>query len=272
MLKYLPNMPACHIGIRYDARGPNNTIAEGDVSSLLALAEAADTIRRDQADLMIVGGTGSRLNVTDFTWHGGARLAQSGDDDPATTCRPFDAGRRGLVYGEGAAQIVLESREHAERRGRRPLARIAGAACRTEASAQSLRPTGSAIRRAIRAALDAAGLESFHVGHVNAHGAGTREDDPIEAQAIRALLGDVPVSAPKSYFGNLGHGSGMVELAVSLLAMGRGVIPPTLNYETPDPECPVNVVTELRPTDRDAFLALNHNTTGQAAAVIVAAL
>jgi 3-oxoacyl-[acyl-carrier-protein] synthase II len=167
---------------------------------------------------------------------------------------------------------VLESRDHAERRGVRPLARVAAAACRNEPSAETQQPTGSAIRRAMQAALDAAGLQSFHIGHVNAHGISTREDDPVEAQAIREVLGDVPVTAPKSYFGNLGHGSGMVELAVSLLAMGRGVVPPTLNYETPDPECPVNVVTDLRSTDRPAFVALNHNTTGQAAAVVITPL
>ncbi len=126
MLKYLPNMPACHIGIRYDARGPNNTIALGDVSSLVAVAEAAEMIRRDLADVMIVGGTGSRINVTDLTWHAGARLAR-GDAcdiaaDPAAVCRPFDRTRSGMVYGEGAAEFVLESRDHAERRGVRPLA------------------------------------------------------------------------------------------------------------------------------------------------------
>ncbi len=271
MLKYLPNMPACHIGIRYDARGPNNTIAEGDVSSLLALSEAADTIRRDLADVMIVGGTGSRINVTDFLWHAGARVARDGADDPATVSRPFDAARRGMVYGEGAAKIVLESRDHAERRGVRPLARVAGWACRNEPAAETLQPTGRAIGRALEAALAAAGLQSFHIGHVNAHGISTREDDRIEAQAIHDVLGDVPVTAPKSYFGNLGHGSGMVELAVSLLALQRGVVPPTLNYETPDPECPVNVVTDVQPTDRAAFVKLNHNTTGQAAAVVITA-
>ncbi|HEX2475573.1 MAG TPA: beta-ketoacyl-[acyl-carrier-protein] synthase family protein, partial [Lacipirellulaceae bacterium] len=85
-------------------------------------------------------------------------------------------------------------------------------------------------------------------------------------------LGDVPVTAPKSYFGNLGHGSGMVELAISLLALPHGVVPPTLNYEMPDPDCPVSVVTELQPTDRPAFVALNHNTSGQAAAAVIAAL
>jgi 3-oxoacyl-[acyl-carrier-protein] synthase II len=107
LLKYLPNMPACHIGIRYDARGPNNTIAEGDVSSLLAIAEAADTIRRDLADVMIVGGTGSRLNVTDFTWHAGARLARGGADNPAAVCRLLTPAG-GMAYGEGA-QIVLKA-------------------------------------------------------------------------------------------------------------------------------------------------------------------
>jgi len=276
MLKYLPNMPACHIGIRYDARGPNNTIALGDVSSLVALAEAAEMIRRDLADVMIVGGTGSRINVTDLMWHAGARVSR-GDSrnsagDPSTVCRPFDLQRSGMVYGEGAAEFVLESRDHAERRGVRPLARIAGSASRCETTAESQQPTGDAIRRAIRAALAAAKLESFHVGHVNAHGNSTLEDDRAEAQAIRAALGDVPVTAPKSFFGNLGHGSGAVELAVSLVALANGVIPPTLNYETPDPECPVNVVTEPRPVESRTFVKLNHNTTGQATAVVVTAL
>jgi 3-oxoacyl-[acyl-carrier-protein] synthase II len=269
MLKYLPNMPACHIGIRYDARGPNNTISLGDVSSLLALGEAAEVIRRDQADVMIVGGTGTRLNVTDFLWRGAERLASNGEGPPASVCRPFDARRSGMVYGEGAAQIVLESREHAARRGARPIARVAGTASRCELSADDKRPEGDAIRRALVAALELAQIEPDQVGHANAHGNSTREDDPIEAQAIRAVLGDVPVTAPKSYFGNLGHGSGMVELVVSLLALEQGVVPPTLNYETPDPACPVNVVSDLSPSDGRAFVKLNHNTTGQAAAVIV---
>jgi 3-oxoacyl-[acyl-carrier-protein] synthase II len=269
MLKYLPNMPACHIGIRYDARGPNNTISLGDVSPVLALAEATDVIRRDQADVMIVGGTGTRLNVMDFLWRGDQRLASNGAGPPASVCRPFDARRSGMVYGEGAAQIVLESREHANRRGARSIARVAATASRCELSADDKRPTGDAIRRTLRAALEAAAIDSQLIGHVNAHGNSTREDDPAEAQAIREVLGDVPVTAPKSYFGNLGPGSGLVELVVSLLALERGAIAPTLNYETPDPECPVKVVTDLQPSDGKAFIKLNHNTTGQAAAVII---
>jgi len=272
MLKYLPNMPACHIGIRYDARGPNNTIAEADVSSLMAVAEAAEMIRRDLADVMIVGGTGSRINITDLMWHSGARVSRDGEVDPAAVCRPFDLKRSGMVYGEGAAEFVLESRDHAERRGVRPLARIAGSASRYEPSAESLEPSGDAIRRAIHAALAAAKLESFHIGHVNAHGNSTVEDDRAEARAIRLALGNVPVTAPKSFFGNLGHGSGAVELAVSLVGLANGVIPPTLNYETPDPDCPVNVVTQPLEAENRTFVALNHNTMGQATAVVVTAL
>jgi 3-oxoacyl-[acyl-carrier-protein] synthase II len=270
LLKYLPNMPACHIGIRYDARGPNSTISEADVSSLLAVAEAADVIRRGMADVMITGGTGARLNTTDMMWHRGARLACE-TSDPSSVCRPFDRERSGMVYGEGAASFVLESREHAARRGARPLARIAGAACRFEPSAHSQQPTGDAIRRAIEAALELADLKPADVGHVNAHGNSTLEDDAAEAQAIRQALGDVPVTAPKSFFGNLGSGSGAVELAVSLLALEQGVVPPTLNYETPDPACPVNVITQMQPTAHGTFVALNHNTTGPAAAVVVTA-
>jgi len=177
-----------------------------------------------------------------------------------------------MVYGEGAAEFVLESRDHAERRGVRPLARIAGAASRYEGAAESFEPSGDAIRRAIQAALAAAKIESHDIGHVNAHGNSTLEDDRAEARAIRLALGNVPVTAPKSFFGNLGHGSGAVELAVSLVALAHGVVPPTLNYETPDPDCPVNVVAESRPAENRTFVKLNHNTMGQATAVVVTAL
>lgn len=272
MLKYLPNMPACHIGIRYDARGPNNTISQGDASSLMAIAEAADLIRRDLADVVIVGGTGSRINVSDLMWHRGARVSCNGTKEPAAICRPFDRDRSGFVFGEGAAQLVLESRDHAERRGVRPLARVAGSAVRYESAVESLRPTGDAIRRAIAAALAAAKLESYHVGHVNAQGNSTREDDPIEARAIRETLGDVPVTAPKSFFGNLGHGSGTAEVVVSLVALAQGVIPPTLNFESPDPDCPVNVVREAQRPENRTFIKLSHNAMGHAAAVVITAL
>ena len=260
MLKYLPNMPACHIGIRYDARGPNNTISQGDVSSLMAIAEAADVIRRDLADVMIVGGTGSRINVSDLMWHRGARVSCNGTKEPAAICRPFDRERSGIVFGEGAAQLVLESRDHAERRGVRPLARVAGSAVRYESAVESLRPTGDAIRRAIAAALAAAKLESYHIGHVNAHGNSTREDDPdrgaCHSRDARRRPGHRPQKLLRQSRPRQRHGRARGQPRRA----AQGVIPPTLNFETPDPDCPVNVVRRKpqRPENR-TFIKLSHN-------------
>lgn len=268
MLKYLPNMPACHIGIRQDARGPTNTILNGDVSSMLAIAEAAQVIRRGQADLMFAGGVSTRLAMTDLLWHGGARMAKEGLW-PSTLSRPFDAARTGMVMGEGAALFILETRSHAERRGRKPIARFVSSASRNEATLDYAAP-GKAIAGALTAAIERASIPVGELAHINAHGLGTIEDDPVEARAIAEVLGgaDVPVTAPKSYFGNLGAGGGAVELAVSLLTANMGEVPATLNHEQTDPACPIRVAAEREPTTRRAFAKLNHTPTGQAVAVV----
>lgn len=271
LLKYLPNMTPCHIGISLDARGPTNSIVAGDTSALTALIEAADTIDRGHADLMIAGGNSSMLAWMDLLWHQGATLSRR-VDDPAGACRPFEADRDGTVGGEGAAMFVLETREHAEARGVKPLARVLGHGRRCEAAAETLQPTGQAIRQAIDATLAAADLSPGDIGHVNAHGDGTVINDRVEAQAIADRLGDTPVTAPKSWFGNIGAGSGAVELAVSLIGLQQGHIPKTLNYDRPDPECPVQVVTEAMPTNNRVVLALNHRATGQAVGLAVEVL
>jgi 3-oxoacyl-[acyl-carrier-protein] synthase II len=272
MLKYLANMATCHIGIRYDSRGSNSTITHGEVSTILALSQAASLIHRDLADVVIVGATGARVTVSDIIWHQGDRLSTNREVAPTEISRPFDLHRTGIVIGEGAAEFILERRDHAERRGARPLARIDGAASRYEPCIESLRPQGDALRRSIRAALAAARVTPGQIGHVNANGNSSLEDDPPEARAIRETLGDVPVTAPKSFFGHLGTGTGAVELAVSLIGLDHGVIPPTINYDTPDPECPVNVVREAERTENRTFMKLNYNATGQAAAVVITAL
>lgn len=271
MLKYLPNMPACHIGIRQDARGPTNTIAHGDVSSLLAIAEAAQVIRRGQAEVMFAGGVSTRLSMTDLLWHGGARMAQ-GDAPPAMLSRPFDAARTGMVMGEGAALLVLESRTHAERRGRKPFARFVSSASGNEATTH-FAPPGKAIANAFARAIDRAGVAANELAHVHANGLGTLEDDPVEAVAIAKVLdgADVPVTAAKSYFGNLGAGGGAVELAVSLLAATKGEVPATLNHKHTDPACPIRVAAQREPTERRHFAKLNHTPTGQAVALVLAA-
>ena len=169
--------------------------------------------------------------------------------------------------------FVLETRAHAEARGATPLAIIRGYGRRHEPTADKHTPaTGQSIRQAINATLAMASATPAGVGFVSAHGMSTEVDDRNEAQAIRAALGDVPVAALKSYFGNIGAAGGAIELAVAMLALERGLVPPTLNYETPDPACPVNVITELTPLAKPTVLAISHRTTGQAVAMLVEAL
>jgi 3-oxoacyl-[acyl-carrier-protein] synthase II len=269
MLKYLPNMPACHIGIAQDARGPNNTITMADVSSLLAIAEAVRVLERGQADVMLAGGTGcqihpavwTRARVAAFSRHGG---------NPQAASRPFDALRDGWVNGEGSAALVLEPRRHAEARGAKILARILGCAAAFEPVGKGQRLEGRAIRQAIEGALRDAELKPGDIGHVNAHGLSTPHDDRIEARAICDTLGDVPVTAPKSFFGNARAGAGAIEIVASILALLHGLVPPTLNYEQPDPQCPVNIVHSYPVKARQpSALVLNHSSFGQAAAAVL---
>lgn len=271
MLKYLPNMSACHVGIGRDARGPNNSLTLKEVSSLSAIAEAARVIERGQADAMIAGGTGSRIRPTVWARHKGDDMTAR-IDDPAAACRPFDAGRDGMVHGEGAAAFVLESRRQAEARGAKILARIAGFANTFEPCSNDQPPTGDGIRRAIRTAIQNARMEPAEIGHVNAEGRSTLADDRIEAEAIRDTLGDVPVTAPKSFFGNMSGGTGAVEMAASILGLQRGLVPPTLNYEQPDAQCPVNVVHgQPLPGTQPTALILNHCRAGRSVAMVVSA-
>ena len=271
MLKYLPNFPACHVGIAYDARGPNNSVTMGDASSLLAFSEAADCIRRGMADVMLTGGTGTRLSLVELMMFGNQQLSRR-KDDPSRACRPFDADRDGACYGEGSAVFLIEDRAHAEARGAKILARILGCGQAYENRRFEAAGTGDGYRVAISKALAAADIDASEIGHVNAHGESTTSGDAHEAAAIRDQLGDVPVTAIKSYFGNLGAGSGSVELVASLMALESGKIPASINYETPDPACPVNVVHgDDLPSEKPVALALNQSRTGQTAALLVAA-
>lgn len=269
MLKYLPNMPACHVAIALDARGPNNTIVLAEASSLMAIAEGTRVIERGGADVMIVGGTGSRLHPLSWAFRKNV-LHTSRWEQPQQISRPFDLHRDGMVYGEGSAALVLESRQHAEARGAKILARIAGFASAFEACTPGEKFEGHAIRTAIKQSLRAADLSPADVGHVNAHGLSAVEHDRTEAAAIRELLGEVPVTAPKSFFGNLGAGGGAVELLASVIAVHGGQIPFTLNFKTPDPACPVNVVRDAAlEAGAPSALVLNQTSMGQSVAMVI---
>lgn len=276
LLKYLPNMPACHIGIAADARGPNNSVTLDEASSNLVIGEALRVIARGHADVMITGSTGTRVHPLKSThavlWD---KLAVDENNNPAGACRPFDRKRTGQVIGEGAAVLILEDAEHAKRRGAKVFGRILGAGSSCVCSNTQRGDTRRALVLAMQAALKDARLTPNDIGHINAHGLASIESDLHEAQAIHEVFGKyaskVPVTALKSFVGNSAAGCGSVELAASVVGLMHGVIPATLNYRDPDPECNLNVVAgDPLPTSNRIFLKLNVTRMGQASAVIVA--
>ncbi|HEY7425799.1 MAG TPA: beta-ketoacyl-[acyl-carrier-protein] synthase family protein [Gemmataceae bacterium] len=269
MLKYLPNMLASHVSILHDAQGPNNSITESDVASLLALGEAYRILVRDQADFFLVGGAESKLNPLSLVRQCLFEYLSHRNEEPEKACRPFDQGRDGLVLGEGAGVFVVEELEHARRRGAKIYGEIVGFGAAFDPTLK-----GDGLARAIRAALADASIGPDDVDHVNAHGLATKVSDAWEARCIRAVFGDgspaVPVFAPKSYLGNLGAGGSTVELAASLLALEQGHVPPTLNYERPDPDCPVTVLAgQPRPIARPYVVKVSFTQMGQCAAMVV---
>lgn len=269
MLMYLPNMVACHLGIAHDARGPNNTITVGEASSLLALIEAAEVIDRGAADMMIVGGVGSRINLTPLISRNDSQLSHR-QDDPAAASRPFDADRDGMVNGEGASALVLERRAHAAARGAKIYGQLRGYGRSYQTRDQGQVSGNQGYRHAIRRALESSGLSAAELGHVNANGFSTPADDPWEAQALAELLPEVPVTCPRGNFGNLGAAAGLTELAASLLSFQQGQVPHILNYETPDPRCPIRAIRDEPLGGRPASaLKLSQSSTGQTVALAV---
>jgi 3-oxoacyl-[acyl-carrier-protein] synthase II len=266
MLKSLPNMLACHVSILHDAQGPNNTITEGDVASLLALGEAYRVLRRDQADIFLVGGGDSKVNPLSMIRQFMFGHLSAANDQPSEACRPFDRRRDGLVIGEGAGVLVVEELAHARRRGATIYGEIVGFG-----SAFDRGLTGAGLARAMGTALSQAGVTPADIDHVNAHGLGSPRFDAAEAKAIAEIFGPggVPVWGIKSNIGNLGAACGATELAASLLAMKSGIVPATRNYAEPDPACPVAVTTATREVNKPFFVKLGFTDMGQCAAVVV---
>jgi len=271
LLKVLPNMLASHISITHDARGPNNTIHHAEVSGLAAVGEAAAVIRRGAADAMLAGGASSQMAPLDCVRRCVMGILSRQQVDPAAAVRPFDADRDGQVWGEGAAIFVLENRRHAEARGADILAHLLSYATTFEPHSHTGVPQGIGLRRAMRLALDRAGIGGRQLGHVNAHGLSTVQDDQIEARALLDVVPSVPVTAPKSFFGNLGAAGGAMEMAASVLALDAAVVPATLNYQRPDPSCPLQVIRDepMHSMPMPALL-VNRTWNGQAAAAVVA--
>lgn len=276
MLKYLPNMPASHIAIYNDLRGPNNSLTMREAAGNLAIGEAFRTIQRGHANLMVAGGTGTRILPMQAIHALQTEQMAIANGDPTKASRPFDKDRSGMVAGEGAGMIVLEEYESAKARGATIYAEVLGLGSANVADEQLHGKCDVALERAMMSALRDAGRTPDDVGHINAHGLGTTDRDADEAKAIRAVFGakadEVPVTALKSYFGNLGAGGGVVELIVSVLALRHGQLPRVLNYKTADPSCPVNVAADDGSVAGRSFLNLTVTPQGQAAVLYCASV
>ena len=261
------------MAIYNDLRGPSNSITVREASANLAIAEATTTIRRGVADIMVAGATGSRIQSL-RTIHIALqeqladRYAPPADGDPEKASRPFDKCRTGMVLGEGAGVLVLEEMEFAQKRGANILGEVVGYCSSSVADKNGVADYRTAFSNVISGALKKANLSSDEIGHVHAHAMGVVRCDQEEAVAISEILGDPVVCAVKSFTGNLGAGSGIVEIISSVLAINHQQMFDTLNCESPDPKCPVRVSTR---TDSPGRSVLNLNITpqGQASAVII---
>ncbi len=269
MLKYLPNMPACHVSIQHDARGPNNSITQGEIASLLAMGEAFRILGRGGVDFFLVGGCESKINPLSMVRHCLFQTLCSNNDNPEQALRPFDRHRTGTVLGEGSAVFGLEQLASAQKRDAKIYAEVVGFAAGFDRERQ-----GGILARVIAKALADAGITPSDVDHINAHGLGTLEDDRLEARAIAHVFGEcqpmIPVVAPKSSLGNLGAAGSVSELAASILALQHGILPGTLNHDLLDPDCPIAVHRgEPRPIRSPYVLKISFTDKGQCAALVI---
>jgi len=265
IVRVMPNAPAAQVSLETGARGPVFAVASACASSNHALGQALMLLRSGAADVALAGGAEACITVSTMkAWEAMRVLA----DD---TCRPFSLGRRGLVLGEGAGVFVLESLEHARRRGAVVLAELAGAGMTADAC-DLVMPDAQGAARAMRAAMAQAGLAPEDVDHINAHGTGTEANDSTESRAIHAALGAharaVPVTSTKSMHGHALGAAGAIELVAVLGALREGVVPPTMNHEAPDPACDLDLVAHAARECRVAAALSNNLAFGGLNAVL----
>jgi 3-oxoacyl-[acyl-carrier-protein] synthase II len=236
----IPNVGAGQIAINFGMTGPNYATVSACATGGHAIGEASETIRRDDADVMVAGGTEACIYEALIGGFAAMRALSTRNDDPAAASRPFDSGRDGFVCGEGAGVLVLEELEHAVARGAEPLAELAGYGATADASHITLpAPGGIGAVRAARRALEKAEIAPSAVDHVNAHATSTPEGDKSELQAIRTIFGDhagdVTITANKSMIGHTLGAAGAIEAIATIMSMRSSCVPPTLNLVDPDP-------------------------------------
>ncbi len=264
--KVIPNMPASNVGIALGVHGPNFAAVSACATGAHSIGMALAVLRAGQADVMLAGGVES--TITPFVLNGYSAMGALSrrNDEPARASRPFDRDRDGFVMGEGAGVLVLETLDHARARGAEPIAEMAGFGMTSDAfSLAQPDPDGRWAAAAMTAALADAGLDASDVGYINAHGTSTKANDRTESLAIRTAFPDPPaVSSIKSMLGHTLGAAGAIEAAATALTVAHGIVPPTINFETPDPDCPLDVVPNTAREMRvDAALSNSFGFGGQ---------
>lgn len=273
--KMLGNIAAAHIGILHGFQGPSLTVSTACSSGADAVGMAAMLLKSGQADVVIAVGAESILSPLMIAGLSSARALSTRNEEPELASRPFDLNRNGFVMGEGGGAVVLETLESALRRGADIKAELLGYANTTDAyHVTSPEPEGSGEILCMQKALDDAGVAPSQIGYINAHATSTKLGDQIETKAIKAVFGEaasrVPVSSTKAATGHLMGAGGVTELIACIQAIREGILPPTLNYETPDPDCDLDVVPN-RAREAAVQLAMSNSFGfgGQNASVIV---
>ncbi len=274
-LEQEPNMPLSHLALLTGARGPAFNCLTACAASTQAIGEAMEILRRGDADVMIGGGAHSMIHPFGVTGFNRLTALSTFNEDPPRASRPFDANRGGFVLGEGAGMVVLETLDHAQARGATILAEVVGYGSTADAfRITDQHPDGEGAIVAMKEALRDAGLTPQDVDYINAHGTGTKENDGNETLAIKKVFGDharnVPVSSIKSMMGHLIAAAGAVELITCVLAIRDQILPPTMNYETRDPECDLDYVPNAaRKAKVDVALSNSFGFGGQNDTLIV---
>lgn len=242
-----PNMPAGHLAGMFNAQGPNLNCLTACAASSQAIGEATEIVRRGDADVMLSGGTHSMIHPFGVTGFNLLTALSTRNDEPIRASRPFDRDRDGFVLGEGAAMVVLEELEHAKKRGAHIHGELLGYGSTADAyRITDTHPEGRGAASCIKLAIQDAGIGFEEIGYINAHGTSTSVNDRVETIAIKKVFGPraykIPVSSTKSMMGHLIAAAGATELIVCLLAIRDGRLPPTINYEEPDPDCDLDYV------------------------------
>lgn len=267
-----PNMPLTHLAMEFGAEGPAYNCLTACAASTQAIGEASEILRCGDADVMITGGAHTMIHPLGVTGFNRLTALSNRNDTPQTASRPFSADREGFVMGEGAGILILETLEHAEARGATPLAEIAGYGSTADAyRITDIHPQGRGGAQAMRQALDMASVTTADIDYISAHGTGTKENDSIETKAIKAVFcpdGDVskapPTSSVKSMLGHLIAAAGVTEAIVCALAIRDGKLPPTINYQTPDPALDLDYVpNQSRDAKVDTCLSNSFGFGGQ---------